>query len=82
MTTRADRRNGEKRQPLPALNPSVLVSPVGGPSIAVQPASIGSVLPLTWLAASEARKATALATSEGAKRYSAGGGAPPFTRMR
>jgi hypothetical protein len=33
------------------------VNPVGGPSIAVQPPSTNGALPLTWLAASEAREA-------------------------
>jgi len=42
--------------------------PVGGPSIAVQPASITSVLPLKELTASDARKAMALATSAASSR--------------
>src|SRR5260370_13144655 len=41
----------------------VFVRPVGGPSIAVQPPSTSSAVPVTYLAASLARQATAAATS-------------------
>jgi hypothetical protein len=50
------------------------VNPVGGPSIAIPPLPTNGVLPLTWLAASEARDAHDFvsAVTEGIAKLAAG----------